>query len=165
MQMYLRQSYFILFWVTQCLVEYGFASLPWDACEGNSHPSLALTTIQCGCQISPLPSCSEHFSFPIRVKKTTEGSVSAAHVKWQNSQLHQETRKTRSPRAWQWVHALPPRHSAHKKKKRGEVSSPIFRSVGSGRGKGRRIVLRNRKSLKAAAAVTQSSLRYLCSSI
>lgn len=150
----------LLFWITECLVEYGFASLPWDACEGNSHLWPALTIIQCGCQIFPLPSCSEHFSFHIRVKKSSKGSVFAAHPKWLNSNSIKRQERPGAP-GLAVSHALPPRHLAHKKKEERSFWCNLQAcQKWEGRGKGKGIVLRNRKSFKAAAAVTWSSLRF-----
>lgn len=167
MQMYLRQSYFIwlqitLFWAAQCLVEYGFAFLPWDTCEGNSHPSLAVTIFQCGCQIFPLPSCSEHFSFRIRAKKTAKGSVSAAHAKWQNSNSIKRQGRPGTPGLGsESMPCLP--GTWQTKKKKSERKSFCCNLQACQKWKGRRngkgIFLRNRKSLKAAAAVTPNSLR------
>lgn len=75
-------------------------SLPWDACGGNTHLSLALTTSHCGCQIFPLPSCSAYFNSHISVENPQSLGISICRpCTAAETRLRRETRKTRSPRA------------------------------------------------------------------
>lgn len=169
-QMYLGESCFTwlqttLVWVTECLVEHGFAS----------HPSPALTIIQCHCQIFPLSSCSEHFIFHMRVKKPQRDQCLQP---MQNDSIPTPSRdkEDQEPQGlavspYPASQALGTHKNPKKKKKKKEkVSAATSRPVRSEKvereREGAEIVLRNRKSLKAAVQLIHQVLwGYLCSSI